>query len=242
MNQDLIVRGFKIDWDMIPEDSYLRSIPSIDELQELRFEAPVSFFAGENGSGKSTLLEAIAIAYGFNPEGGTVNYSFSTYDSHSELCRAVKLVRSFRKASWGYFLRAESFYNVATKEAEYSRDGSSKTPPEDLHLKSHGESFLFAASKHFRPGGFYILDEPEAALSAQGQITLLAEIHECVKQGGQFIIATHSPILLGFPGAVIYSLDEKMRVIDYEDTDSYRLTSLFLNHREMILNRLFEDD
>ena len=242
MNQDLIVRGFRIDWDKIPDDSYLRDIPSIKELNEIWFETPVSYFAGENGSGKSTLLEAVAIAYGFNPEGGTLNYSFSTFDSHSELCRAMKLIRSYRKAAWGYFLRAESFYNVATKEAEYSRDPSSKTPPEDLHFKSHGESFLAAASRHFRPGGFYILDEPEAALSAQGQITLLAEINESVKHGSQFIIATHSPILLGFPGATIYSLDDKMRVIDYEDTDSYRLTSLFLNHREMILSKLFDED
>lgn len=109
MNQDLIVRGFRIDWDRIPDDSYLRDIPSIKELNELRFETPVSYFAGENGSGKSTLLEAVAIAYGFNPEGGTLNYSFSTFDSHSELCRAMKLIRSYRKAAWGYFLRAESF-------------------------------------------------------------------------------------------------------------------------------------
>ena len=122
-SNELYITGLKLRWGSISEDSYLRNIEAIREINEIRFHSPVTFFVGENGSGKSTLLEAIAIAYGFNPEGGTKNYSFSTYDSHSELCDALTLIRSFRKAKWGYFLRAESFYNVASaqKYREYRR-------------------------------------------------------------------------------------------------------------------------
>ena len=149
---------------------------------------------GENGSGKSTLLEAIAIAYGFNPEGGTKNYSFSTYDSHSNLCESMRLLKGYRKAGWGYFLRAESFYNVATKEEEYA---DMAHPSRKYHQKSHGESFLSMAQSQLKPNGLYIFDEPEAALSPQRQLTLLMEIYECAKNGSQFIIVTHSPILLG---------------------------------------------
>ncbi|MGX8687566.1 MAG: AAA family ATPase, partial [bacterium] len=119
--QSQLVRTVFIDWEKIGRESYLRNIPALRDLESLSFTRPVTFFVGENGSGKSTLLEAIAIACGFNPEGGTRNYSFSTYDSHSELCGAMRLSRGVRKAGWGYFLRAESFYNVATKEEEYSR-------------------------------------------------------------------------------------------------------------------------
>ena len=126
-----------IDWEKIGRGSYLRDIPAISETDQITFTRPVTFFVGENGSGKSTLLEAIAIAYGFNPEGGTRNYSFSTYDSHSELCSAVRLSRGVRCARYGYFLRAESFYNVATKEEEYSRGPGGR--PQHFHEKSHGE-------------------------------------------------------------------------------------------------------
>ena len=196
-----LIRSVMIDWNKIDTDSYLRHIPAISSTGRVDFTHSVTFFVGENGSGKSTLLEAIAIAYGFNPEGGTRNYSFSTHDSHSELCHALRLTRGIRKAGYGYFLRAESFYNVATKEEEYSRGPGGR--PQHYHEKSHGESFLALAQNSFRANGFYLLDEPEAALSPQRQLTLLAEIHRCVKEGAQFIIATHSPILLGLPGAGI---------------------------------------
>ena len=185
------------------------------------------------------MLEAIAIAYGFNPEGGTRNYSFSTHDSHSELCHALRLTRGIRKAGYGYFLRAESFYNVATKEEEYSRGPGGR--PQHYHEKSHGESFLALAQNSFRANGFYLLDEPEAALSPQRQLTLLAEIHRCVKEGAQFIIATHSPILLGLPGAGILSFDDGMiHPCTYEETDSYQVTSMFINNRDQILHRLLD--
>ncbi len=239
MKQDLLLRSLRIDWDEIEQDSYLRDIPSLAGLQELEFDNSVTFFVGENGSGKSTLLEAIAVKYGFNPEGGTRNYRFSTYDSHSELCRALTLVRGVGKP-WGYFLRAESFYNVATAEDRYSHEIGGN--PQCYHQRSHGESFLALAQSQFRARGLYLLDEPEAALSPQRQLTLLLEIVKSVKAGGQFVIATHSPILLGIPDARILSFDDgPIHPVAYEDTDSYQVTKLFVENREQMLKRLFEE-
>ena len=236
---ELYLTGLKIKWEKIERSSYLRKITAVKTLDELSFNTPVTFFVGENGSGKSTLLEAIAVAYGFNPEGGTLNYSFCTYDSHSELHDALRLVRSFNKAKWGYFLRAESFYNVATAEEEYSRI---QGIPQHYHEKSHGESFLSVIQKNFNQNGLYILDEPEAALSPQRQLTLLLEISKCVKNNSQFIIVTHSPILLGFPDAEILSFDNgAIHPIDYEDTQSYQITKMFISDRRQILRHLFEE-
>ena len=240
MQKSQLINGVIIDWNKIDRGSYLRDIPAFSGINRISFTHPVTFFVGENGSGKSTLLEAIAIAYGFNPEGGTRNYSFSTYDSHSELCSAIRLSKGIRHAGWGYFLRAESFYNVATKEEEYSRGPGGK--PQHYHEKSHGESFLALAQNSFKANGLYLLDEPEAALSPQRQLTLLMEIDRCVKEGSQFIIVTHSPILLGLPGAEILSFDEgRIHPCTYEETDSYQVTSMFVNHREQILRRLLEE-
>lgn len=238
MNEQFIQR-LSIDWDKIEQNSYLRNIEAINKLEELVFEKPITFFVGENGSGKSTLLEALAVAYGFNPEGGTKNYSFSTYDSHSQLHEAIRVSKGFRKAKWGYFLRAESFYNVATKEEEYS---DIEHPSEKYHEKSHGESFLALAQNQLRPNGLYLFDEPEAALSPQRQLTLLMEIFSCAKQGSQFIIVTHSPILLGIPDAQIMSFDEgTVHNCEYEDTDSYKVTEMFINNREILLGRLLSE-
>lgn len=237
--KDLKVHGLRIDWDDISPGSYLRRITALSGVETLEFSCPVTFLVGENGSGKSTLLEAIAVQYGFNPEGGTKNYRFSTFDSHSELCDAMTLVKGTRKAKWGYFLRAESFYNVATAEKEYSRLGGT---PMLLHEKSHGESFLATAQENFRPEGFYLMDEPEAALSPQRQMSLLVEIAECARQGSQFIIATHSPVLLALPGAAILSFDgETIHPCSYEDTESYKITEMFINDREHILHLLMKD-
>ena len=236
---ELFLKGLQVKWERIAPESYLRKIPALSALEELDFRSPVTFFAGENGSGKSTLLEAIAVAYGFNPEGGTMNYSFSTYDSHSELCEALRLVRSFSKARWGYFLRAESFYNVASAEEAYTRI---QGIPQHYHEKSHGESFLSVIQRNFKANSLYILDEPEAALSPQMQLTLLLEISRCVKEGSQFIVVTHSPILLGLPGAEILSFDEgAVQPVSYEDTRSYQITKMFINDRDRILRRLFEE-
>lgn len=232
------IQGVTIDWSKISGESYLRDIEAIQGIKDVEFHSPVTFFVGENGSGKSTLLEAIAISYGFNPEGGTKNYSFSTYNSHSRLCDAIRVAKGYRKANWGYFLRAESFYNVATQEEEYADFAH---PSEKYHEKSHGESFLAIAQNQLKPNGVYLFDEPEAALSPQKQLTLLLEIYECVKAGSQFIIVTHSPILLGIPDTEIFSFDNgKLHTCKYEETESYRVTEMFINNREQILGRLLQ--
>ena len=236
---DLFVKELKIDWDAIAPGSYLRSIKTIAGINRLAFHSPITFFVGENGTGKSTLLEAMAVAYGFNPEGGTVNYSFSTYDSHSELWDAVTLSKSFKKVHCGYFLRAESFYNVATKEDEYGKMPGGV--PLNLHKKSHGESFLTIINEYFKSDGLFFLDEPEAALSPQRQMTLLLKIAESVRDNSQFFIVTHSPVLLTLPGAEILSFDDgRLHKIEYEDTESYRISEMFINHREQVLKRLLE--
>ena len=236
----MFIKDIFFDWDSVSEESYLKSIEAFRGLERISFHKPVTFFVGENGSGKSTLLEAMAIAEGFNPEGGTKNYSFSTYDSHSELCEAVRLSRIGR-AKWGYFLRAESFYNVATKEEEYGRESMDGSL--NLHKQSHGESFLTMFQNNFNGRGLFFLDEPEAALSPQRQLTLLVELDRCRKQGAQFFIVTHSPILLGLPDAEILSFDKGMiHPCAYEDTDSYRITEIFLNDRTRILKELLDED
>jgi len=234
MNEQFIQR-LTIDWDAVDGDSYLREIEAIKDMKELVFDNPVTFFVGENGSGKSTLLEALAIEYGFNPEGGTINYSFSTYDSHSKLHEAIRISKGYRQVKGGYFLRAESFYNVATKAEEYDDSAG-------YHEQSHGESFLAVTQGQLRPNGLYLFDEPEAALSPQRQLTLLAEIHSCAQQGSQFIIVTHSPILLGLPGAQILSFDSgTIHPCEYEDTDSYKVTEMFINNKERLLENLLSE-
>ena len=237
---NLFLNRIIIDWSRIEADSYLRQIDALQGLTALELTNPVTFFAGENGSGKSTLLEAIAIASGFNPEGGSRNYAFSTYDSHSPLCDAIRLSRGVLRPDWGYFLRAESFYNVATAEEEYAHSGGYSR---HFHQRSHGEGFLTLVEDEFRENGLYFLDEPEAALSPQSQLTLLLEIHRCAQRGAQFLIATHSPILLGLPGAEILRFDDgPIHSCRYEETDSYLVTSMFLNRREQVLKHLFSDE
>lgn len=234
----MFLKEIIINWDRISEQSYLRRIGAFTDLHRLKLEAPVTFFVGENGSGKSTLLEAVAIADGFNPEGGTRNYHFSTYDSHGSLWEAVTLSKT-KAAGWGYFFRAESFYNVATKEAEYSRGPGGH--PQYFHEKSHGESFIQLMSNSLNKNGLFFMDEPEAALSPQRQLSLLREIERYSKQGSQFIIATHSPILLGLPDAKILCFDDSgIHESFYEETESYQITELFINHREQILRNLLD--
>lgn len=241
MLSTLPISGFSIDWNRISETSYLRNIQALSGLSQLEFHQPITFFVGENGSGKSTLLEAIAIAYGFNPEGGTRNYNFSTFDSHSELHQALRLSRGPVRSRWGFFLRAESFYNVATKEEEYTEEEQEKA--KHLHRKSHGESFLETAQDNFRPNSLNLIDEPEAALSPQRQLTMFIEIYRCAKAGAQFIIATHSPILTAIPGAEILCFDGGIiHPCTYEETGSFQITSMFLNHREQMIDQLLSED
>ncbi len=233
------IQGIQFDWDKIEKDTYLMDIEALKGMERLNFSNAITFFVGENGSGKSTLLEAIAVAHGFNPEGGTKNYLFSTHDTHSELCDVVKIVKGYRKEKWGYFLRAESFYNVATQEEEYA---DFEHPSAKYHEKSHGESFLALAQNNLKPNGLYFFDEPEAALSPQRQLTLLMEIYKCAKAGSQFFIVTHSPILLGIPNAEILSFDNgKIHTCSYEETDSYQVTKMFIDNRKILLERLLEE-
>lgn len=238
MNERFI-QGVQFAWDKIAPDSYIRRIEAFRELEQLNFTNSVTFFVGENGSGKSTLLEAMAVASGFNPEGGTKNYSFSTKDTHSELCDSIRVIKGYRKEKGGYFLRAESFYNVATQEEKYA---DIRHPSAKYHEKSHGESFLALAQNCLRPNGLYFFDEPEAALSPQRQLSLLMEIHRYARKGAQFFIATHSPILLGLPDAEIYSFDQgKIHTCRYEETDSYQVMEMFINNKDILLRRLLEE-
>jgi predicted ATPase len=229
--------------DKVPSfDPYPFSIPAVQQLTELPLDPHVTVFAGENGSGKSTLVEAIALADGFNAEGGSRHMTVSTRVSHSNLHEYLILVRGTRRERTGYFLRAESFFNVATyiediPEAVASHGGRS------LHDQSHGESFLSLIKNRFGPNGLYVLDEPEAALSLRGNLALMRRMHDLIQEGSQFIISTHSPILLGYPNALIYVLS-KDGIIQtrYEDTEQYDLTRSFLDDRDRFLHYLFEDD
>ena len=231
----LFIRSLAIDWNAVAKDSYLRDIPALKGLNEYQFRKNVTFFVGENGSGKSTLLEAIASSFGFNAEGGTRNYNFSTYHDLSGLAEALRLTRGVIQPRGGYFFRAESFFNVATAIVErYNDDG---TMP-DYHKVSHGESFLDFMSRPDRPG-VYLMDEPEAALSPQRQLTLLIHIARMAEAGSQFIIVSHSPILLGIPDAEIAEFSEEgIRPCAYEDTESYKVTKLFIENRQRMLDLL----
>ena len=235
----------------LPEDTYLRALGPVRYLMEgnvLSFDRSVTFLVGENGSGKSTLLEAIAVASGFNPEGGTRNFSFSTRDTQSILGQYLTPARR-RYAKDGFFLRAESFYNVATNIDEMDEEPSYGPRLIDsyggisLHHQSHGESFLRLVQNRFGGHGLYLLDEPEAALSPGRLLTLMGEMHRLVQEDSQFIIATHSPILMAFPNARLYLLDEEgITPVDYRETEHYQLTRRFLENPERMLRYLFEEN
>jgi predicted ATPase len=204
----------------------------------------VTFFAGENGSGKSTLVEAIAVAAGFNAEGGSRNVTVSTRPSHSVLHKHLRLVRGTGRPRTGYFLRAESFFNVATYIDELHDPGiSAAYGGASLHDRSHGESFIALVTNRFGPNGLYVLDEPEAALSLRGNLALMRRMHDLAAQGSQFIVSTHSPILLGYPDAAIYVLsDDGIIETPYEQTEVVEMTRSFLGDRGAFLRHLFEDD
>ena len=219
------------------EGAHPYTVPAVWGLDGLAL-ARVTYFVGENGSGKSTILEAIAVAAGFNPEGGTTNFAFTTRTSESSLGRALRLARGSTRPKTGFFLRAESFFNVAT-EIERLGVGDSYGD-RSLHEQSHGESFLSLFKHRFGPKGFYILDEPEAALSPQRQMALLCRMHELVEQGSQFVIATHAPIVLAYPGATIYALDARgISPVTYDDTETVSLTRDFLARPQAYLRRMF---
>ena len=247
---DLYVRGIALA-SLLPKESYLNDLPVVRHLRReaVAFRAPVTFLVGENGAGKSTLIEALAIALGFNPEGGTRNFHFSTEDSHSPLCDHLRVVRSPRRARDGFFLRAESFYNVATNIDQMDREGGSGVPVIDsyggvsLHRQSHGESFLALVEHRFGGQGLYVLDEPEAALSPSGLLRLMCSLDRLVRQDSQLIIATHSPMLMAFPGAEVLEITEAgIRSVPYGETAHFQTMKRFLNAPERMLNYLLEEN
>ncbi len=235
----------------LDEKSYLNNLPVIKFLskeKQLSFSSNITFFVGENGTGKSTLLEAIAVAYGFNAEGGSRNFAFSTNETHSELYKYITLVkRGFAKD--GFFLRAESLYNVATNIEDLDKQPAFSPPIIEgyggvsLHNQSHGESFLSIVQNRFFGNGLYILDEPEAALSPMRLLTLIAEMNQLIKKNSQFIIATHSPILMAFPNADILEFSKNgIKSVNYKDTDHYLITKRFLDNPEKMLHYLLNDN
>ncbi|NNU74973.1 AAA family ATPase [Clostridium estertheticum] len=224
--------------------NYPFCLPTIKNLSSLDFHPKVTFIVGENGSGKSTILEAIAIACGFNPEGGTINFNFSSMDTHSELYKYIKLVKGVKKPKNGFFLRAESFYNLASNIDEIDREGGPKLVSsyggQSLHKQSHGESFFAVFMNRFGSDGLYILDEPEAALSPSRQMSMITRIHELVNMGSQFIISTHSPIIMAYPESTIYEIKDKMEVVRYEETENYQITKNFINNKDKMLHILID--
>jgi len=225
----------------IDDASYPFSIPAVREMGSIEFHPNVTFFVGENGSGKSTVMEGLAVALGFGPEGGTKNVQFSTADSVSPLHDSLRLARGVPAPRDGYFLRAESFFNVASymDETGYLDSYGGRS----LHTQSHGESFMAVLLKKLRGNGIYLLDEPEAALSPNRQLAALSAIHQLVEDHSQFIIATHSPILLSYPHAKIVQFDGTgVTEIAFEDTEHFAVTRDFLNNYPRRLEQLLQDD
>ena len=240
--------------DRIPDATrFPYNLPAVRGLTKLVFHPKVTFLVGENGSGKSTLLEAIAVACGLNPEGGSRNFHFATRASHSPLDECVRLAKTVARHGDSYFLRAESFYNVATEIERLDNDlpsdsfrGPKITPAyggQSLHEQSHGESFFALFRNRFREHGLYLMDEPEAALSPQRQLQFLSLMHGYVRAGGQFVIATHSPIIMAYPDACIYVLDgEAIREVPYTETEHYLVTRRFLNNPQRAIEALLGED
>jgi predicted ATPase len=242
LREVVLLREKVQDWTCFPF-----TIPAVAKLETLAIHSQVTFFVGENGSGKSTLIEAIAMAAGFNAEGGSRNFNFSTRSAESVLNQYLRLVRGARRPKSGFFLRAESFFNVASEVDRLDAADPGLLASyggRSLHEQSHGESFLALVNERFGPDGLYIMDEPEAALSPQRQLALLAAFDRLVRRDrSQILVATHSPLLLAYPAARIYSLDENgIKETEYEQTEHYSLTRDFLLNRDRYLRRLKYDD
>ncbi len=225
-------------WD---EAAYPFNLPVVRSLHSLKFHPRVTFLVGENGSGKSTLIEALAVAWGFNAEGGSRDHRFATRDSHSALHQFIRPVRNVQlRPHDGFFLRAESFFTTATY---LEQSGGNRYGDRPLHEQSHGEAFFSLFDNRLMGDGLYIMDEPEAALSPQRQLSFVARLHHLVLARSQLIIATHSPIILGYPDAWIYQASEQgLERVEYEDTEQYQVTRNFLNRRESFLKILLEED
>ncbi|RGW12888.1 AAA family ATPase [Enterococcus asini] len=240
----MYLKAVKINSNQPSLEEYPFSLPIIKNLlhsnQPLPFSKPITFLAGENGSGKSTLLEGIALALGMHPEGGTKNFNFSTYDSHSELHEHLTLVRQGVLPKTMFFLRAESYYNLASTVQDLALDAfyGNRT----LHELSHGEGVLSIVTNRFTKNGLYLLDEPESGLSVSRQMTLLKEIITLSQRNCQFIIATHSPVLLAATQATIYQIKQgTLQTVNYHETDAYQDMKLFIDDPERMLYYLLDD-
>lgn len=238
--------GYIMDVDQVRdegwnEDAYPFNLPSVRSWEKLQLHEKVTFFVGENGSGKSTLIEAIAVAAGFNPEGGSRDHHFSTRDTHSQLHKQLRLVRAPIRPKDGYFLRAESFYSQSSYIDDVADSG--RYGGKELHSQSHGESFMSVFWNRFSGNGLYILDEPEAALSPNRQFSFLTHLHDLVKSKSQFIIATHSPIILAYPNAWIYQMTETGPIrLPWDGLEHVDLTRQFLNKPDVFLDMLLQSD
>lgn len=240
MNSNLFLTKIDLKKDLIFDfDKYPFNIDFVKKFNSLTLDSPVTFVVGENGSGKSTFIEALAVACGLNAEGGTQNFNFSTRESHSNLHEYLEINHFQRLCETKFFLRAESFYNVATEVEKLGVGGYGKR---SLHSCSHGESFVQLIQNRFTKNGLYILDEPEAALSPSRQMSLLCMIDDLVKNGSQFIIATHSPILISYYKGKILDLNNGFAEIKYEDTDIYQTYKMYLDNPYLMQKNLFNDD
>jgi len=245
MKQDLFVTKIKLERDRIDDyHIYPFNIDVVKQFDEIELESPVTFFIGDNGIGKSTFIEALAVSLGLNPEGGSQNFSFHTMNTHSNLSDYLR-VSTYDRPVTKFFLRAESFYNVASEIVHISEEGGQgplyDTYGGNLHECSHGEAFLKLIQNRFYDRGLYILDEPEAALSPQSQLSLLCLIDDLVKNGSQFIIATHSPILIAYRDGKILDLNQNFQEVNYKDTNIYQLYKMFLEDHEGMQHRLLDE-
>jgi predicted ATPase len=224
--------------DDAPSTGFPFELGAVRQIETIEF-APVTVLVGDNGTGKSTIVEALAITAGFNAEGGGRNLRFETHSTHSTLHEYLA-PRWRTRPAWGWFLRAETFYGMASHIAN-DRELVPIFP--DLHEESHGESFLDLAQQRFQQAGFYLLDEPEAALSMQGQMVLARLISESTQSGAQFVIATHSPFLMGYPNAAIYELTTTgIEATEFDDLPAIALWRRFLNDPRHYYSRLLRDD
>ncbi len=245
MDSNLIIKKISLQRDKIKSfKQYPFSIDIVKNFEELNIDCPVTFFVGENGVGKSTFVEALAVILGMPAEGGTANFRYETKNTTSELSDYLR-VGIYKKPKMKFFLRAESFYNFSSEVERLVEEdnffGLYDSYGGNLHECSHGESFIKLVQNRFRDHGLYILDEPEAALSPQRQLSLLCLIDQLVKEGSQFIIATHSPILISYRDGKILDLNNNFKEIKYEDTDIYSLYKMYLDDAEGMQRRLFDD-
>lgn len=242
------IRSVEIKGEGVDRRSYPLRLPAFRGVQTLDLDPRMTILVGENGSGKSTLVEGIAVAAGFNAEGGTTNFNFATQRHRPELATHLRLIRGTRRPRTGFFLRAESFFNVASEIERLDNEPSIAARigpaygPRPLHEVSHGESFLSLALHRFGRDGLYILDEPEAAMSPVGCLALVRRFHELVLHGSQFVIATHSPIMMAFPGALIYVLSQSgPHRSEWDELEHVKVLKEFMNHRDVVIGELFSN-